>query len=134
MNFFIENVPEKMRSFIKCIQPITPRATNAIFDETAGGRLIYKTTEYDISREWRSEYGHVIPFEGDSGSPYWRRKNGKAVLVALHAGDVGRLKRINEPSDVANIYLEDPDHQCRGRAIKITQNMLDWLKEAESFD
>ena len=121
-NHFLGIVPQNMQTLVKCVTPVIPRATNAIFQEEATGELIYKNNEDDVSRP-EGENGHVSSSSGDSGGPYWMRNDDAiAILVALHIGNT-----VKYPHEEENWYGNDPNRNCRSRAIKLTKDMRDWL-------
>ena len=125
-----------MRNFMKCVKSTIPRAANAIFSETSEGNLAYQTTEYDITRELRSESGHVIIQKGDSGSAFWTTQildsKEKVVLVALVQGQI-RTRTIPFGSfdTIWGEYLNNTNLQCRQLAVKITTEMIQWLDTTE---
>ena len=122
----------KLQTVYKCIEPILPIAVTGVFEQNQQGELRFRGHVQDDPRP-TMESGHVRPYTGDSGSPYWipppdtfdmsTLTNYKAILVAIHSSKVGFPKAEIPP------YSESEKGQCSIKATKLTGDIIQWAKE-----
>ena len=73
--------------------------------------------------DYKDASGHVTPYAGDSGSPFWiTDASNRAVLIALVSSTVG--PRFGQRTTL-NEYR---DMKCRNKATKINKDVLLWIK------
>ena len=143
-NFIIEKMPTQAQYIYKCIKSIIPRASTFSFSRTLRNdwtpfftilnphrnkNEVYEKLEYEEASEQDDENNHgsqhVIPFYGDSGSPYWKYDDAsnRAVVVSIHSSKVG-------PKYGPRITLmENLDMQCNHKATKLTEEVVLWIKQ-----
>ena len=116
----------------KCISPVLPRATNAVFRETNNnGFLEYLHDVYDAPRPDR-ESGHIRTAPGDSGSPLWMTETVKGKEINRIVGIVyGELSPAGLPLNIG--YTDDPLYKCVGLVSKITKEIMEWVY-SKSYD
>ena len=124
---------QEMQSVFKCIKSIIPRASTHIFSRYFQGNIEELKVEYELKDESLDELeminikdasGHVNPYAGDSGSPYWiTDASNRAVLIAIVSSKVG------PKFEPRNILREEPEKQCRNKATKVTEAMVSWIKQ-----
>ena len=116
----------------KCISPVLPRATNAVFRETNNnGFLEYLHDVYDAPRPDR-ESGHIRTNPGDSGSPLWMTETVKGKEINRIVGIVyGELIPAGLPLNIG--YTDEPLYKCVGLVSKITKEIMEWV-HSKSYD
>ena len=125
-------MPLQLQSIYKCIKSIIPRSSTHIFSRYFRGNIEELKVEYELKDELLDELetynvkdasGHVAPYAGDSGSPYWiTDASNRAILIALVSSKVGPKF---EPKTVFN---ENQEMKCRDKATKITEDVVLWIK------
>ena len=124
-------MPTHFQSIDKCVKSIVPRASTYIFSRTLDDKyqvpimfekLKYKGAVQDD--EMKHASGHVTPYSGDSGSPYWKNDASKrAIVVSIVTSKVG------PKVDPRSGLLENPEMQCNNKATKLTEEVVLWIKE-----
>ena len=122
----------ELQTLYKCIKSILPIAVTGVFEQNHPGELKFVGHVKDDERP-SMESGHVRPYTGDSGSPYWipppdtfdmsTLTNYKAILVAIHSSKVG--VGISEIPP----YSESEKGQCTIKATKLTDGFIKWVKK-----
>lgn len=85
-------------------------------------KLKYKGAVQDD--EMKHASGHVTPYSGDSGSPYWKYDSSKrAIVVSIVTSKVG------PKFDPRSSLLENPEMQCNNKATKLTEGVVRWIKK-----
>ena len=85
-------------------------------------KLKYKGAVQDD--EMKHASGHVTPYSGDSGSPYWKYDSSKrAIVVSIVTSKVG------PKFDPRSGLLENPEMQCNNKATKLTEGVVKWIKK-----
>ena len=114
----------------KCIESKIPESKFVIFEEKDNGR-----ENMDIELKYQSQdsleentSGYVTTNHGDSGGPFWTYDTSndgdeRSVVVAILSGG------IDDGVDVST----KKDDFCRAGATKITNEILEWIKEISGF-
>ena len=124
---------QEMQSVFKCIKSIIPRASTHIFSRYFQGNIEELKVEYELKDESLDELeminikdasGHVNPYAGDSGSPYWiTDASNRAILIALVSSKVG------PKYESYSVFNENPEMKCGSKATKINEKVLLWIKQ-----
>ena len=95
----------------------------------------------------KDEHGYISTHKGDSGSPFWVNKY---ITQKLETGNVEGSKELKEhrailvaiasqstsypyPYNRAS-YMKDKGKQCRTIAVKMTADILQWIKDKSEID
>ena len=123
---------QEMQSIFKCIKSIIPRASTHIFSRYFQGNIEELKVEYELKDESLDELemynikdasGHVVPYAGDSGSPFWiTDASDRAVLIALVSSKVG------PKFESKTVFNENREMKCGNKATKINEDVLLWIK------
>lgn len=124
---FTEEITKDHQIYFKCIKAKLPQTQAAIFVDTNifvdPKNVVLKYLWDEQDPRYDDHTGYSAASIGDSGGPYWTydtiyENDLRAVAVAVH----------NAGNPYVNIE-SDKDFQCRIRATKITDDILDWLKK-----
>lgn len=113
-----------MSEVYKCIQPTIPKADNAVFtEESLKGKLEWETW-YQDDEIVEMEHGYQKTASGDSGSGYFVFQDDeeghlRATIVAVHSST----------KDIFEAHTKTT--KCRGKATKLTDEMIAWIKEKD---
>ena len=100
-----------------------------VYDETKGKMKFHgRKEEYGKWDKW--DVGYTVPTVGDSGSPLIRAFKGtegrdRYTFIAIGSQSLDFV----EPGDAYGTYYHSQPFQCNSHATKITQEILDWIKE-----
>ena len=142
----VSEMSSTKKSIFKCIKYVAPRAATAVFNKTrTGGLMLHAAEEIDEELP-KDEHGYISTHKGDSGSPFWvnkyitqkletgdvegskELKEYRAILVAIHSQSTS----LSYPENMAS-YIKDNENQCRSDAVKMTGDILQWIKDKSKF-
>ena len=123
----------RKRSPYKCIQPMLPRAENAVFDTMEDGKLNFTGWEKDEALPPTAS-GYVTGYNGDSGGPFWTKSIFKTKKLFKEP-----QKEDQERQTIVAVFSSSPnsspaysslvEKQCRMIATKISSNIIRWIKD-----
>ena len=120
-------MPPTHQNYYKCIKAKIPKAQFAVFlDKSKNDEIV----DLDFSFHSQDSHpknvaGYIQTMIGDSGGPYWTydrliENEKRSILVAIHSNYDG--------NDRLSITTDEKS-QCRMSATKITDDILQWIKE-----
>ena len=125
-------MPPTHQNYYKCIKAKIPKAQFAVFlDKSKNDEIV----DLDFSFHSQDSHpknvaGYIQTMIGDSGGPYWTydrliENEKRSILVAIHNG------KFYHSMDGRNrlSITTDEKSQCRMSATKITDDILQWIKE-----
>ena len=115
----------KKPDYYKCIRAKIPESQIAVFAERNTYSVIpdleFKYNDKDSTPDTMA--GYLQTRSGDSGGTYWtyeavNENIKKSILIAIHSSSHDNIK-----------ISTDKASQCRIMATKITDDILQWIKE-----
>ena len=124
-------LPNEIKKNYKCLVPIYPQATNAIFSENDKGELTYLQTLQDED-PIEPDHPYIKASHGDSGGGVWTKANDPSTpgtkekrntIIAIFSN----FFKTNSALEKAGWPLK-----CVNLGTKLSEEVIQWIKDLHS--